>query len=61
MDGKIIGIDINVGLILEAKRRILRRRFSSFWDQFNQFLDQFLGHFLRSLDDEEEHDDTSAS
>ena len=57
MDGKIIGIDINVGLILEAKQRILRRHFSSCWDQFSQFL----GHFLRSLDDEEEHDDTSAS
>lgn len=50
MDGKIICIDINAGLILEAKRRILRRRFSSFWDQF-----------LRGLDDEEEHDDSSAS
>ena len=57
MDGKIIGIDINVGLILEAKQRILRRRSPFYWDQFNQFL----GHFLRSLDDEEEHDDTSAS
>lgn len=57
MDGKIICIDINAGLILEAKRRILRRRFSSFWDQFNQFLD----HILRGLDDEEEHDDSSAS
>ena len=57
MDGKIICIDINAGLILEAKRRILRRRFSSFWDQFNQFLD----HILRDLDDEEEHDDSSAS
>lgn len=57
MDGKIICIDINAGLILEAKRRILRRRFSSFWDQFNQFLD----HILRGLDDEEEHDDSSTS
>ena len=57
MDGKIICIDINAGLILEVKRRILRRRFSSFWDQFNQFLD----HILRGLDDEEEHDDSSAS
>ena len=57
MDGKIICIDINAGLILEAKRRILRRRFSSFWDQFNQFLD----HILRGLDEEEEHDDSSAS
>ena len=57
MDGKIICIDINAGLILEAKRRILRRRFSSFWDQFNQFLD----HILRGMDDEEEHDDSSAS
>lgn len=61
MDGKIIDIDINVGLILEAKQRILRRQSPFYWDQFNQFLDQFLGHFLRSLDDEEEHDDTSAS
>ena len=57
MGGKIICIDINAGLILEVKRRILRRRFSSFWDQFNQFLD----HILRGLDDEEEHDDSSAS
>lgn len=57
MGGKIICIDINAGLILEAKRRILRRRFPSCWDQFNQFLD----HILRSLDDEEEHDDTSTS
>ena len=57
MDGKIICIDINAGLILEANRRILRRRFSSFWDQFNQFLD----HILRDLDDEEEHDDSSTS
>ena len=47
MDGKIICIDINAELILEAKRRILRR--------------QFLDHILRSLDDEEEHDDTSTS
>ena len=47
MDGKIICIDINAGLILEAKRRILRRR--------------FLDHILRDLDDEEEHDDSSAS
>lgn len=57
MDGKIICIDINAGLILEAKRRILRRQYPSYWDQFNQFLD----HILRSLDDEEEHDDTSTS
>ena len=57
MDEKTIYIDINAGLILEAKRRILRRRFSSFWDQFNQFLD----HILRDLDDEEEHDDSSTS
>ena len=57
MDGKIIGIDINVGLILEAKRRILRRQYPSYWDQFNQFLD----HILRGLDDEEEYDDTSTS
>ena len=57
MDGKIIGIDINVGLILEAEQRILRHQFPFYWDQFNQFL----GHFLRSLDDEEEHDDTSTS
>lgn len=57
MDGKIICIDINAGLILEAKRRIARRHFSSCWDQFSQFLD----HILRGLDDEEEHDDSSAS
>lgn len=65
MGGKIICIDINAGLILEAKRRILRRRFSSSfaafwsatWDQFNQFLD----HILRGLDDEEERDDSSTS
>ena len=57
MAGKIICIDINAGLILEAKRRILRRRFTSHWDQFNQFLD----HILRSLDDEEEYDDSSTS
>ena len=38
MDGKIICIDINAGLILEAKRRILRRRFSSLLDQFNRVL-----------------------
>lgn len=57
MDGKIICIDINAGLILEAKRRILRRQSPSRWDQFNQFLD----HIFRSLDDEEEHDDTSTS
>ena len=57
MDGKIIGIDINVGLILEAKQRILRRRSPFYWDQFNQFLD----HILRGLYDEEEHDDSSAS
>lgn len=57
MDEKIICIDINAGLILEAKRRILRRQFSLRWDQFSQFLD----HILRSLDDEEEHDDTSTS
>ena len=49
MDGKIICIDINAGLILEAKRRILRRQYPSYWDQFNQFLD----HILRDLDDEE--------
>lgn len=57
MDGKIICTNINAGLILEAKRRILRRQFASFWDQFSQFLD----HILRGLDDEEEHDDSSAS
>ena len=57
MGGKIICIDINAGLILEAKRRILRRRSTSHWDQFNQFLD----HILRSLDDEEEYDDSSTS
>lgn len=57
MDGKIICIDINAGLILEAKRRILRRRCLSNWDQFNQFL----GYFLMGLDDEEEHDDSSTS
>ena len=57
MDGKIIGIDINAGLILEVKQRILRRRSPFYWDQFSQFLD----HILRSLDDEEEHDDTSTS
>ena len=57
MDGKIICIDINAGLILEAKQRILRRRSPSRWDQFNRFLD----HILRDLDDEEEHDDTSTS
>lgn len=57
MDGKIICIDINAGLILEAKRRILRRRYPSHWDQFNQFLD----HILRGLDDEEERDDSSTS
>ena len=57
MDGKIICIDINAGLILEAKRRILRRRSPSRWDQFNQFLD----HILSDLDDEEEHDDSSTS
>ena len=50
MDGKIICIDINAGLILEAKRRILRRRYPSYWD-----------HILRGLDDEEEHDDSSTS
>ena len=47
MDGKIICIDINAGLILEAKRRIARR--------------QFLDHILRGLDDEEEYDDSSTS
>ena len=58
MGGKIICIDINAGLILEAKRRILRRQSPpSCWDQFNQFLD----HILRDLDDEEEHDDSSTS
>lgn len=57
MDRKIICIDIDAGLILEAKRRILRHQSPSRWDQFDQFLD----HILRSLDDEEEHDDTSTS
>ena len=57
MGGKIICIDINAGLILEAKRRILRHQYPSYWDQFNQFLD----HILRDLDDEEEHDGTSTS